>query len=89
MRAMLQRGLSEDGAAQALGWAKARVTARVKILELPEAAQQLVGVLAWLVVLFHPSAPWVQMRFPCGLMVPRRGMHLHRHIGGSATPDGR
>ena len=29
--------------AQALGWAKARVTARVKILELPEAAQQLVG----------------------------------------------
>ena len=43
MRAMLQRGLSEDGAAQALGWAKARVTARVKILELPEAAQQLVG----------------------------------------------
>jgi ParB/RepB/Spo0J family partition protein len=43
VRAMLQRGLSEDGAAQALGWAKARVTARVKILELPEAAQQLVG----------------------------------------------
>jgi hypothetical protein len=43
VRAMLQRGLSEDVAAQALGWAKARVTARVKILELPEAAQQLVG----------------------------------------------
>ena len=43
VRAMLQRGLTEDGAAQALGWAKARVTARVKILELPEAAQQLVG----------------------------------------------
>jgi ParB/RepB/Spo0J family partition protein len=43
VRAMLQQGLSEDGAAQALGWAKARVTARVKILELPEAAQQLVG----------------------------------------------
>ena len=43
MRAMLQRGLSEKGAAQALGWAKARVTARVKILELPKAAQHLVG----------------------------------------------
>jgi hypothetical protein len=43
VRAMLQRGLTDDGAAQALGWAKARVTARVKILELPEAAQQLVG----------------------------------------------
>jgi hypothetical protein len=43
VRAMLQRGLSEEGTAQALGWAKARVTARVKILELPEAAQQLVG----------------------------------------------
>ena len=41
--AMLARGLSEDGAAQALGWSKARVTARVKILELPERAQQLVG----------------------------------------------
>jgi hypothetical protein len=40
---MLDRGLSEDGAAQALGWPKARVTARVKLLELPERAQQLIG----------------------------------------------
>jgi hypothetical protein len=43
VRAMLDRGLSEDGAAQALGWPKGRVTARVKILELPERAQQLIG----------------------------------------------
>jgi ParB/RepB/Spo0J family partition protein len=43
VRAMLDRGLTEDGAAQALGWPKTRVTARVKILELPEHAQQLVG----------------------------------------------
>ena len=43
VRAMLDRGLSEDGAAQALGWPKSRVTARVKILELPERAQQLIG----------------------------------------------
>jgi ParB/RepB/Spo0J family partition protein len=41
--AMLDRGYTEDGAAQALGWAKARVTARVKLLALPEAAQRLVG----------------------------------------------
>ena len=41
--AMLTRGLSEDGAAQALGWPKARVSARVKMLELPERAQQLLG----------------------------------------------
>jgi hypothetical protein len=40
---MLDRGLTEDGAAQALGWPKQRVTARVKILELPERAQQLTG----------------------------------------------
>jgi hypothetical protein len=40
---MLDRGLTEDGAAQALGWPKNRVTARVKILELPERAQQMVG----------------------------------------------
>jgi hypothetical protein len=40
---MLDRGLTEDGAAQALGWPKQRVTARVKILELPERAQQLIG----------------------------------------------
>jgi hypothetical protein len=40
---MLDRGLSEDGAAQALGWPKARITARVKLLELPEQAQQLTG----------------------------------------------
>src|SRR3954468_12149412 len=36
-------GLTEDGAAQALGWPKQRVSARVKILELPERAQQLIG----------------------------------------------
>jgi ParB family transcriptional regulator, chromosome partitioning protein len=43
VRAMLDRGLTEDGAAQALGWPKSRVTARVKVLELPERAQQLIG----------------------------------------------
>jgi ParB/RepB/Spo0J family partition protein len=43
VRAMLARGLTEDGAAQALGWPKARVTARLKVLDLPERAQQLVG----------------------------------------------
>ena len=40
---MLDRGLTEDGAAQVPGWPKSRVTARVKILELPERAQQLIG----------------------------------------------
>ena len=35
VRAMLQQGLSEDGAAQALGWPKSRVTAR----EDPRAAR--------------------------------------------------
>jgi len=43
VRAMLSDGLTEDGAAQALGWPKARVTARMKLLELPELAQQMVG----------------------------------------------
>src|SRR5215204_3068238 len=43
VRAMLDRGLTETGAAQALGWPKARVSARVKLLELPERAQQLIG----------------------------------------------
>ncbi len=43
VHAMLARGLTEDGAAQALGWPKNRVTSRVKILELPERAQQLIG----------------------------------------------
>jgi hypothetical protein len=40
---VLDRGLTEDGAAKALGWPKARVTARVKILELPEQAQEMIG----------------------------------------------
>jgi hypothetical protein len=40
---MLDRGLTEDGAAQALGWPKARITARVKILELPQRAQEMIG----------------------------------------------
>lgn len=43
VRAMLDDGLSESGAAQALGWTKALVTARMKLLELPERAQQLTG----------------------------------------------
>jgi ParB/RepB/Spo0J family partition protein len=43
VRAMLGDGLTEDGAAQALGWPRARVTARMRLLELPEAAQQMVG----------------------------------------------
>jgi ParB/RepB/Spo0J family partition protein len=43
VRAMLDQPLTVDGAAQALGWPKARVTARVKLLELPERAQQLIG----------------------------------------------
>jgi hypothetical protein len=49
VRAMLDRGLTGGGAAQALGWPKARVTARVKVLELAERAQQLIGegVIAW------------------------------------------
>src|SRR5215204_7284574 len=38
VRAMLDRGLTETGTAQALGWPKARVSARVKVLELPERA---------------------------------------------------
>jgi ParB/RepB/Spo0J family partition protein len=43
VKAMLARGLTEDGAAQALGWPKQRVTARMKLLELPERAQELIG----------------------------------------------
>jgi ParB/RepB/Spo0J family partition protein len=43
VKAMLARGLTEDGAAQALGWSKQRVSARIKMLELPEAAQAMVG----------------------------------------------
>src|SRR5512132_3243514 len=43
VKAMLDRGLTEDGAAKALGWPKNRVTARIKILELPERGQQLIG----------------------------------------------
>jgi hypothetical protein len=43
VKAMLARGLSEDGAAQALGWPKARVTARMRLLDLPDRAQRMVG----------------------------------------------
>jgi hypothetical protein len=43
VKAMLDRGLTEDGTAQALGWPRQRVAARMKLLELPERAQQKVG----------------------------------------------
>src|ERR671934_1990231 len=40
---MLADGYTVDGAATVLGWSKRRVTARRRILELPETAQTLVG----------------------------------------------
>lgn len=40
---MLQEGYTLDGAASVLGWNRKLVTARAKILELPERAQQLLG----------------------------------------------
>jgi hypothetical protein len=40
---MLADGHTIDGAATVLGWHKRRVTARRRILELPESAQTLVG----------------------------------------------
>ncbi|MEJ7784820.1 MAG: ParB/RepB/Spo0J family partition protein, partial [Solirubrobacteraceae bacterium] len=43
VQAMLDEGYTLDGAAQALGWSRQLVTARAKILKLPETGQQLVG----------------------------------------------
>jgi ParB/RepB/Spo0J family partition protein len=43
VKAMRDSGLSADGAAQALGWSKAKVTHRTRLLELPVAAQRLIG----------------------------------------------
>jgi hypothetical protein len=43
VQAMLEQGYTTDGAATVPGWARQRVSARAKILELPSAAQTLVG----------------------------------------------
>src|SRR4051794_22316007 len=43
VKAMLDRGLTDQGAADVLGWSINRVAARVKLLALPERAQQMVG----------------------------------------------
>ena len=43
VQAMLDEGYTLDGAAQALGWSRQLVTARAKILKLPELGQELVG----------------------------------------------
>jgi len=43
VQAMLDEGYTLDGAAQALGWTRQLVTARAKILKLPEAGRELVG----------------------------------------------
>lgn len=40
---MLDRGFTEQGAADVLGWSMSRVVARVKVLRLPERAQEMVG----------------------------------------------
>jgi ParB/RepB/Spo0J family partition protein len=41
--AMLTKGLTAAGAAQALGWPAQRVSDRIKLLELPEKAQRMIG----------------------------------------------
>lgn len=43
VRAMLNRGLTQNGAADVLGWSSSRVAARVKLLALPDRAQEMVG----------------------------------------------
>jgi ParB/RepB/Spo0J family partition protein len=43
VQAMFDEGYTVDGAAQALGWSRQLVTARAKILRLPESTQQLLG----------------------------------------------
>lgn len=43
VKAMIDRGYSEEGAAHLLGWDRRRVTARVKLLKLPDRAQKMVG----------------------------------------------
>lgn len=43
VQAMLDEGYTADGAAQALGWSRQRVTARAKILGLPADGQRMVG----------------------------------------------
>lgn len=43
VRAMLDQGKTVAGVADLLNWDPRRVTARIKLLELPERAQQLVG----------------------------------------------
>lgn len=43
VKAMLDQSYTLDGAAKVLGWSRALVAARAKILELPAAAQQAIG----------------------------------------------
>lgn len=43
VKAMLDAGMTRKGVAQTLAWAPQRVAARMKLLELPERAQQLIG----------------------------------------------
>jgi ParB/RepB/Spo0J family partition protein len=43
VQAMLDEGYTLDGTAQALGWSRQLVTARAKILKIPQAGQALVG----------------------------------------------
>src|SRR4051794_13890424 len=62
---MLADGYTVDGAATVLGWHKRRVTARARILELPEVAQTLVGTgeipAAGIDALLEIQAVWAQL----------------------------
>jgi hypothetical protein len=77
---MLERGLTEDGAAQALGWPKHGVTARVKIFELPERAQQLVGEGT------TPGRRWASCALSATLAMKLLGVEVPRWAPSGRTP---
>jgi ParB/RepB/Spo0J family partition protein len=69
VKAMLDRGLTDDGAAQALGWPKQRVTQRAKLLALPDDIAQAFGE-GWLAMSSLDFTLAVHERFPghCALL---------------------
>ncbi len=70
-------------AAQALGWPKHRVTARVKILGLPERAQQLAGDGT------TPWPPWASCALSATLAVKLLGVEVPRSAPSGRTPPRR
>jgi ParB/RepB/Spo0J family partition protein len=88
VRAMLDRGLTEEGAAQALGWPRQRVAQRAKLLALPDDVARAFGD-GWLTLSSLEFLLDFHERFPAhAALLARYLIHAARESGRANSVGG-